>query len=153
MQDKQRKLRQLDAAVRLRGLQREKAELRHGGARRALEEATRLLNREQAHYAAIMAKAQQQMHSGVQLDPCLHEQRLLTQLAAHARIETQAKNVSTASADHQQAIGLLLKCKLDEEVASKAHHRVAEELSRYAHGQEVIDISDAQQAQGVAHGF
>lgn len=153
MQDKQRKLRQLDAAMRLRALQREKAELGHGRARRALSDAERLLRDEQAHYASILSKAQQQMGSGVLLDPYLHEQRLLTQLAAHTQVQQQVQSVARARAEHQHAMDALLKSKVDEDVAGKAHSRVAGELLHYARGQELIDISDAQQAQGAAHGL
>ena len=153
MQDKQRKLRQLDAAMRLRALQREKAELGHGRARRALGDAERLLRDEQARYASILSKAQQQMGSGVLLDPYLHEQRLLTQLAAHNQVQQHAQSVARARAEHQHAMDTLLKSKVDEDVAGKAHSRVAGELLHYARGQELIDISDAQQAQGAAHGL
>lgn len=153
MQDEQRKLRQLDAAMRLRALQREKAELGQGRARRALSEAERLLRDEQARYASILAKAQQQMGSGVLLDPFLHEQRLLTQLVAHSQVQEHAQHVAIARAEHQQAMQALLKSKVDEDVAGKAHNRVAGELLEYARGQEQIDIADAQQAQGAAHGL
>jgi flagellar biosynthesis chaperone FliJ len=153
MQDKQRKLRQLNAAMRLRALQREKAELEHGRARRALSDAERLLQDEQARYAGILAKAQEQMGSGVLLDPFLHEQRLLTQLVAHSQVQKHAQSVTSARVEHQQAMQALLKSKVDEDVAGKAHGRVAAELLHYAHGQESIDIADAQQAQGAGHGL
>lgn len=154
MQDKQRKLRQLDAAMRLRALQREKAELGQGRARRALSAAERLLRDEQANYARILAKAQQQVGSGVLLDPFLHEQRLLTQLVAHSQVQEHAQHVASARAEHQQALQALLKSKVDEDVAGKAHSRVADELLQYVRGQEQIDIADAQQqAQGGAHGL
>ncbi|MCZ4324640.1 hypothetical protein [Pseudomonas anguilliseptica] len=153
MQDKQRKLRQLDAAMRLRALQREKAEIGHGRAQRALSEAERLLRDEQALYAGILANAQQQMDTGVLLDPFLHEQRLLTQLVAHSQVQAHAQQVVSARAEHQQAMQTLLRSKVDEDVAGKAHGRVADELLQYARGQEQIDIADAQQAQGGAHGL
>jgi flagellar biosynthesis chaperone FliJ len=153
MQDKQRKLRQLDAAMRLRALQREKAELGHGRTRRALSDAERLLREEQARYASILTNAQQQMGSGVLLDPFLHEQRLLTQLVAHSQVQEHAHHVASARAEHQHAMQALLKSKVDEDIAGKAHSRVADELLQYARGQEQIDIADAQQAQGGAHGL
>lgn len=153
MQDKQRKLRQLDAAMRLRALLREKAELGQGRARRALSEAERLMRDEQASYASILVTAQQQMGLGVVLDPCLHEQRLLSQLAAHSQMQKHAQSVASARAEQQQAMQALLKSKVDEDVAGKAYGRVAAELSQYAREQESIDIADAQQAQGAGHGL
>jgi hypothetical protein len=153
MQDKQRKLRQLDAAMRLRALQREKAELAQSRTRRAQGDAERRLNEEQARYASILASAQQQVGCGVLLDPFLHEQRLVTQLAAHAQLETHARLLASARADHRQAMTTLLNCKVDEDVAGKARARLAAELLHFALAQEQIDIADAQQSQGAMHGL
>jgi len=82
MQDEQRKLRQLEAAIRLRAMQREKAELEHNRSRRAVVQAEHLLSEEQARYRRVQACFEALGRSGAVLDPALHEQRLLAQTGA-----------------------------------------------------------------------
>ncbi|NWB95796.1 hypothetical protein HX882_07850 [Pseudomonas gingeri] len=152
MQDEQRKLRQLQAAIRLRVIQREKAQSSYERSRREVLQAERLLGDEQARYQAIQAGFEALGRSGVALDPALHEQRLLAQTAAYFQLETRHRAFGEAQHVSQAAKAQWLKCKVDEELVDKARKRVEDVLELAVLGLETIDIFDAQQARGAGHG-
>jgi len=152
MQDEQRKLRQLEAAIRLRAMQREKAELEHNRSRRAVVQAEHLLSEEQARYRRVQACFEALGRSGAVLDPALHEQRLLAQTGAFFRLESQHRAVDQAQQLSQTAMAQLLHCKVNEDLVGKAQARVRALLGHALREQETIDIFDAQQAQGAGYG-
>lgn len=153
MSDKTIKLRQLDAAARLRALQREKSELKHARAARALQDAAQRLAQEQDRYTGLLNLYREQKLVGVSLDPFLHEQRLLMQLNAQAELETQLTRKSAALADYQSTAQALQASKVKEDLMRKAHGQAREALQAHARTQEVIDIFDAQQAREASYGL
>lgn len=153
MQPDARMLRQLQAVLRLRVMQREQAESAHERSRENQRQAQRLLDDEQADYREVLQQLGSKAGIGLLLDPSQHEQRLLAQQAAHQQIETRQRLLTEASSEQQQALAALLKCKVAEDVAEKARGRVAEALRAAQLQRDSIDVADAQQARGNQHGF
>lgn len=153
MQPDARTLRQLQAVLRLRVMQREQAESTHERSRESQRQAQRLLDDEQADYREVLQQLGSKAGIGLLLDPSQHEQRLLAQQAAHQQIETRQRLLAEASSEQQQALAVLLKCKVAEDVAEKARGRVAEALRAARRQRDSIDVADAQQARENQHGF
>ncbi|MDU9030450.1 hypothetical protein [Pseudomonas mediterranea] len=151
MQDERRKSRQLDAASRLRAMQREKAELAYDRSRRALAQAERLLSEEQHRYDSIQAAFDGLGRVGAMLDPSQHEQRLLAQAAAFQRLEAAHRPVVEARHLSHGAMTQLLKCKVNEDLIEKAQGRLQVLFDKAAHEHEAIDIFDAQQSLGAGY--
>ncbi|MHA6194744.1 hypothetical protein ACX3YG_10280 [Pseudomonas wadenswilerensis] len=153
MQPDPHTLRQLQAARRLRVMQREKADRVHEASRETLRQAQALFDREQADYQEVLERLGQHARIGALFDPAQHEQRLLGQRGAHARIETRRQALVEARAAQQQALAELLKCKVNEDVADKACQRIADALRQVREHRENIDVFDSQQARRAAHGL
>lgn len=152
MQDEQRKLRQLAAAIRLRALQREQAALNLAVCQRDVQLAERLLAQDQQRYGQLQSNFEQQSRVGVVLDPAQYEQRLLAQFQSFTALKARVQAVGEAREEEQLCRSQLNRCTLDEQVTEKAFNAVRLDLQRYLAAQESIDIFDAQQAQGVGHG-
>ncbi|WP_349735313.1 hypothetical protein [Pseudomonas jessenii] len=152
MQNESRKLRQLDAASRLRAMQREKAELAYNRSRREQAQAERFLSEEQVRYDSVQACFEVLGRIGTTLDPSQHEQRLLAQTAAFLRLETAHQPVAEARRVSHSAMAQLLKCKVNEDLIGKAKDRVQVLLDKAVHEHEAIDIFDAQLVQGAGYG-
>ncbi|MFD2642012.1 hypothetical protein [Pseudomonas japonica] len=153
MQPDPRTLHQLQAARRLRVMQREKADRLHERSREALRQAQERFDLEQADYHEILERLGQHARAGARFDPAQHEQRLLAQQAAHARIEARRRDLVEAQTVQQQALAELLKCKVNQDVADKACQRIAEALRQVREHRESIDVFDSQQARRAAHGL
>lgn len=153
MHDEQRKLKQLDAAIRLRALQREKAEMAQARARRALNESQQVFAAEARDYQSMLTLHAEQKRSGVALDPFLYEQRLLMQMAGHAEMENKRAHLSAAKADYQDAAKAALSSKVKEDVVRKAHGRTDALLQAHLDSQDGIDVFDAQQAREGRYGL
>lgn len=152
MQDESRKLRQLDAASRLRAMQREKAELAYNRSRRELAQAERQLSEEQVRYDSVQTGFEVLGRIGTTLDPSQHEQRLLAQTAAFQRLEAAHQAVAEARRLSHSAMTQLLKCKVNEDLIGKAEDRVQVLLEKAVREHEAIDIFDAQLVQGAGYG-
>ncbi len=153
MHDEQRKLKQLDAAVRLRALQREKAEMVQARAKREMNEAQQAFAMEMRDYQGVLDLHAEQKRSGVALDPFLYEQRLLMQLAAHADLQSKRADLAAAKDAYQASATAALSCKVKEDVVRTAHEQTAAVLQAHRHDQEGIDVFDAQQSRGDRHGL
>lgn len=152
MQDELKKLRQLKAAIRLRTLQREKAELQLSHALQSLREAEQRLHGESTRYHRILAQHQQLVGRGVSLDPALQQQRLLALASVRAEVSTRQREVSQARVHGQEARALLMKARVDVDVVDKAKQRVGDSITYQRLAGELIDIFDAQQGPGEPHG-
>ncbi|WP_434694666.1 hypothetical protein J3P89_14935 [Pseudomonas sp. Z1-14] len=152
MQDEWRKSRQLNAASRLRAMQRERAELAYNRSRRELAQAEHRLSGEQGRYDSVQANHEALGRIGAMLDPAQHEQRLLAQTAAFQRLEAAHQPVVEARSLSHSAMSQLLKCKVNEDLIDKAKDRLQVLLDKAVREYEAIDIFDAQQAQGMGHG-
>lgn len=144
MHDEQKALRQLKAAMRLRTLQREKAELQLRPALYQLRLAEQSLQTEAVRYHRILAQYQQFIERGVVLDPAMQEQRLLAMAATRAAVTTQQQAVDAARKLFQAAKAALVKAKVAHDVTDNARQRVAVEIAHQAQAKELIDIFDAQ---------
>lgn len=152
MQDEWRKLQQLEAAVRLRALQCERAERVYQRSRSQTTEAERLFSVEQQRYSAVEQCLATLGSSGMLLDPAQHEQRLLAQAGAYQALQRCHAVAAQACIHEQETKSRWLECKRAEELAEKARIRVLGVLKQYLQGQQAIDIFDAQQAQGACYG-
>lgn len=152
MQDEWRKSRQLDAASRLRAMQRERAELAYNRSRRELAQAEDRLSAEQLRYDSLQANHEALGRIGAMLDPSQHEQRLLAQTAAFQQLEAAYQPVIEARGLSHAAMSQLLRCKVNEDLIEKAKDRLQVLLDKAVREYESIDIFDAQQAQGMGHG-
>ncbi|SCZ19677.1 MULTISPECIES: hypothetical protein [unclassified Pseudomonas] len=152
MQDEWRKSRQLNAASRLRAMQRERAQLAYNRSLRELAQAEHRLRVEQVRYDSVQAHHEASGCIGATLDPSQHEQRLLAQTAAFQRLEAAHQPVIEARSLSHSAMSQLLKCKVNEDLIDKAKDRLQVLLDKAAREYEAIDIFDAQQAQGMGHG-
>ncbi|AKJ96665.1 MULTISPECIES: hypothetical protein [Pseudomonas] len=152
MHDEWRKSRQLDAASRLRVMQREKAELVYNRSRHDLVKAQRLLGEEQLRYDALQAGFEALGRIGTPLDPSQHEQRLLAHTAAFQRLAAAYQPVVEARQTSRSAMAQLLKCKVNEDLIAKAKERLEVLLDKAVLEYESVDIFDAQQALGAGHG-
>lgn len=152
MQDEWRKSRQLNAASRLRAMQRERAELAYNRSRRELAQAEHRLGAEQVRYDSLQANHEALGRIGVMLDPSQHEQRLLAQTAAFQRLAAAHQPVIEARSLEHVAMSQLLKCKVNEDLIDKAKDRLQVLLDKAVREYEAIDIFDAQQAQGMGNG-
>jgi hypothetical protein len=153
MHDEQRKLKQLEAAIRLRALQREKSDMAQARARRALNEAQHAFDDEKAGYQSILALHAEQKRTGAALDPFLYEQRLLMQMAAHSGLEKKLADVSAAKAEYQTTVAAALASKVKEDVVRKAHGQTEASWQAHLYSQESIDVFDAQQSREDHHGL
>ncbi|MCE0460991.1 hypothetical protein [Pseudomonas uvaldensis] len=152
MHDEWRKSRQLDAASRLRAMQREKAEVAYNRSLSQAAQAERLLGEEQVRYDGIRTGFEALGRIGATLDPSQHEQRLLAQNAAFRRLEAAHQAAVEARQLSHAAMTQLLKCKVNEDLIGKAKGRLQVLLDKAVQEQEAIDIFDAQQSQGARHG-
>lgn len=146
MQAKLKTLRQLDIACRLRALHSSKAEQQQSQAKRALDTAKQALHSERDSYQSLILSAGQLRDSGVSLDPCLHEVRLLSQLQAHTQLQHSQGAYEQADEAYQQETRQLMQCKRREEVVVKAHAQQTQLLNQEHEHKEQLAISDAQQA-------
>ncbi|MBX8495373.1 hypothetical protein [Pseudomonas cichorii] len=153
MQAEWRKLWQLDAAFRLRTMQREKAELAYTRCCSELARAECLLSEEKFHYNSVQARFEELGQIGVTLDPALHEQRLLAQNAAYQRLESAHQPVTDALRQLYLAKTQLLKCRKNEDLIGKAKHQLRLRLDKAMRNVEAVDIFDAQIAQGAWYGY
>ncbi|WP_434577325.1 hypothetical protein J3P95_10905 [Pseudomonas sp. Z5-35] len=153
MQNELRKARQLDAASRLRAMQREKAELAYNHRCRELARAENVLSEERARYESLRTNFEALRRVGVALDPSLHEQRLLAQHCAYQRLEAAYQPVAEALRLVESTKKQLLKCRTNEDLIRKAKEQVQRQLDKYSREVEAIDIFDAQAAQGVGYGY
>lgn len=152
MHEAQKKLRQLKAAIRLRTLQREKAELHLSHALQQLREAEQRLQTESARYHRILTQHQQLVGRGAALDPAMQEQRLLALAGVRAEVVKAQRGATSAKALCQEAKATLMRAKVEADVVDKAQQRVAEDIAYQVQAKELIDIFDAQHRQGDSHG-
>lgn len=153
MHEEQKQLRQLKAAIRLRSLQCEKAELYLSHTQRLLLEAERRMQDESARYHRILAQHQLLVKRGTGLNPALQEQRLLALVGARAEVVKEQQAHATAKTNVQEAKRLLVKARVDADVIEKARHRVDAAIQHHQLAQELTDTFDAQQRQGASYGL
>lgn len=153
MHDDQKVLRQLKSALRLRTLQREKAELKWRHALQQLRLVEQSLQAETVRYHRILTQHQQFIERGVVLDPAMQEQRLLALAATRTAVVTQQREVDVARKLFQEAKAELVTAKVADDVTDKALQRVAAEVAHQVQAKELIDIFDAQYRQGGSLGI
>ncbi|MEK6788413.1 MAG: hypothetical protein AABY68_05635 [Pseudomonadota bacterium] len=148
MYDEQKVLRQLKAALRLRTLQCEKAELKWRHALQQLCLIEQLLQTETVRYHRALTQYQQFIGHGVVLNPAMQEQRLLALAAARTAVVTRQRAVDIARKLFQEAKAGLIKAKVADDVTDKALQHVAVEVAHQVQTKELTDIFDAQSRQG-----
>ena len=153
MQRDPRVLRQLNAVLDLRDMQREQAERTHERCREALGDARRRLDDDLSVYHEVLHRLGEQSRAGALLDPSQHEQRLLGQQAAQAHLESRRQAVAEAHDHQQQALAALLACKVRQDVAAKACEKLGDAVRLDALRQEMIDVFDSGLARENAHGL
>ena len=153
MHNDQKALRQFKAALRLRNLQREKAEIKWRHALQQLRLAEQSLQTETARYHRILTQHQQFIERGVVLDPAMQEQRLLALAVTRSAVATQQRAVDVARQLFQEAKAALVQAKVADDVTNKALQRVVAEVAHQVHAKELIDIFDAQYRQGGSLGI
>lgn len=142
------KLRQLQAALRLRVLQREKAEMERERKLQALRALQAEMDGLVSQYEARMAVLRQVKV----LDPALHEQRLLAQMSMRAEKDACQKRLEVAREEHRLSLEAQMVRKREEEVMRKACERVSASIRLHRDGLELIDIFDSRRG-GVTHGL
>lgn len=142
------KLRQLQAALRLRVLQREKAEMERERKLQALRAQQTEMDGLVGQYEARMVVLRQIK----MLDPALHEQRLLAQMSMRAEIDACQKKLEVAREEHRLSLEAQMARKREEEVMHKACERVSASIRLHRDGLELIDIFDSRRG-GVTHGL
>jgi len=152
MHDEQKALRQLKAAIRLRTLQREKAELQWRYALQQLRLAQQALQTETTLYYRVLAQHRQFIGQGVALHLALQEQRWRALADRRIAVAGRQQAIVDARELFQAAKVALVQAKVGADVTNKAWQRVAVTVAHQAQDKELIDIFDAQYRQGGSHG-
>lgn len=152
MADEQARLRQLQAASRLRELQSRKADQQRVQAWRSVQSAEAALAGERARQ--MLQDEQHRLHaeSGLAIDPQLHEQRSYAQIASRHAHDQLLKAAAQAQQAHDQASQQWLASKLREDVVGRGCAAARQAVNNERQSREAIDVSDAQQPMGNRHG-
>lgn len=153
MHDEQKTLRQINAAVRLRTMQREKSELQLRSALQKTHIAEQSLQTEIKCYRHTLIQHQQFIGLGEMLDPAMQEQRQLALSASRQAVASRQQLLDDAHRLFREAKATLVSAKVSVDVADKAKQRVTSEIVYQSQAKELIDIFDAQYREGGSLGI
>lgn len=143
MDDKIRKLRQLDAIKRLRIMKRYQAEVSHAQAQVMLSNAVRAFEDDVSRYIKSADARLYAFSPENAVNPELSQQRLSSLVDARARVKRSFLKLETEKANVRALKCDLVKRNISVEVISKAESRLRTHAIREDHKEQQIDISDA----------
>jgi len=148
MHSEQHRLRKLDAALRLRSLQRTRAELHWQCAARKLALAVQSWQAESLRYLDIVSQQQKLLAQGMELNPAMQSQRVLALSAARSMLAAKQIAVIEARALLRSTKAAWMKTRSDADAADNSRQRVALAVVQLQQAAAQADIADARHRQG-----